>query len=72
MFLSRPLAQSTRRPVRNRRSGHPAERWLAEKHEQGNMDGRLCLESVQCGKGYVEISESYIFFSCALHIFRLY
>lgn len=49
-----------------------AERWLAEKHEQGNMDGRLCLESVQCGKGYVEISESYIFFSCALHIFRLY
>ena len=36
------------------------------------MDGRLCLESVQCGKGYVEISESYIFFSCALHIFRLW
>jgi len=55
MLPSRPLAQSTRRPVRNRRSGHPAGRWLAEKHEQGNMDGRLCLKSVQCGKGYVEM-----------------
>lgn len=32
-----------------------AGRWLAEKHEQGNMDGRLCLKSVQCGKGYVEM-----------------
>ena len=49
------ISKPTRRPVRNRRSGHPAGRWLAEKHEQGNMDGRLCLKSVQCGKGYVEM-----------------
>jgi hypothetical protein len=33
-FFIRPLAQSTRRPVRNRRSGHPTERWSREKREQ--------------------------------------
>lgn len=28
------LAQPTHRPVRNRRSGHPTERWLLKVNEQ--------------------------------------
>lgn len=34
-YPDRPLAQPTRRPVRNRRSGHPTERWFLKEHEQG-------------------------------------
>lgn len=30
-YPDRPLAQPTLRPVRNRRSGHPAERWVLKK-----------------------------------------
>ena len=47
--LRRPLAQPTRRPVRNRRSGHPSERWFLKEHEQ---------ERTRCGK-YTENSRQH-------------
>ena len=43
------LAQPTRRPVRNRRSGHPSERWFLKEHEQ---------ERTRCGK-YTENSRQH-------------
>lgn len=37
MLLSRPLTQSTRRPVRNRRTGHPCGTLVCENTEQKNI-----------------------------------
>ncbi len=42
-FLQRPLAQPTRRPVRNRRAGHPAERWV----EKNSKQGKICVLEVR-------------------------
>ena len=62
-FSADHLPSPTRRPVRNRRSGHPSERWFLKEHEQ---------ERTRCGK-YTENSrqhdcESVVCYSFLSHI----